>query len=47
MDEALSWEERYKRLEAHHKEETEFLIRRIESLEEFVDEITNDILETE
>lgn len=47
MDETLSWEERYKKLEAHHKEETEFLIKRIESLEEFVDEITNDILETE
>lgn len=47
MDETLSWEERYKKLEAHHKEETEFLIRRIESLEEFVDEITNEILDPE
>ncbi len=47
MDETISWEERYKQLEAHHKEETEFLIRRIESLEEFVDEITNEILDPE
>lgn len=28
-DETLSWEERYKRLETHHKEETEFLIQKV------------------
>ncbi len=32
-DPSLSWEERYKRLEAHHVEETTFLIARIEKLE--------------
>lgn len=37
MDETLSWEERYKKLEAHHKEETEFLIKRIEELEKVED----------
>ena len=30
MDESLSWEERYLKLEAHHKEETEWLIAYIE-----------------
>lgn len=34
MNENLSWEERYKELENHHKEETEFLIREIKRLEE-------------
>jgi hypothetical protein len=33
MDESLSWEERYKQLEAHHKEETEYLIYVIKQLE--------------
>lgn len=33
MDESLSWEERYRKLEAHHKIETEFLISTIEGLE--------------
>jgi hypothetical protein len=37
MDESLSWEERYKQLEAHHNEETKWLIRRIASLEEIVE----------
>ena len=36
MDETLSWEERYKQLEAHHKEETEWMIARIEQLEDTV-----------
>ena len=26
MDESLSWEERYRKLEAHHEEETKYLI---------------------
>ena len=33
MDESLSWEERYKQLEAHHKEETTYLIDKIKQLE--------------
>lgn len=36
MDESLSGENRYRQLEAHHKEETEWLIERIEQLEEEV-----------
>ena len=28
-DPSLTWEERYKRLEAHHKEETEYLIEQL------------------
>lgn len=32
-DPSLTWEERYKVLEAHHLEETTFLIKRIEELE--------------
>ena len=32
MDESLSWEKRYKQLEAHHKEETEWLINEIKDL---------------
>ena len=31
-DETLSWEERYKRLEQHHVEETTFLIERVRAL---------------
>ncbi len=38
-DETLSWEERYRHLESHHKEETEFLIKRIEELEYEVDNL--------
>jgi len=34
MDESLSWEERYKQLEAHHREETEWLINHIQELKE-------------
>ncbi len=36
MNEALSWEERYRQLEKHHEEETKFLIGRIEELEKLV-----------
>lgn len=36
MDEALSWEERYKKLEFHHEEETKFLIGKIEELEKLI-----------
>ena len=32
-DEALTWEERFRRLEAHHTEETRVLITEIERLE--------------
>lgn len=42
-DETLPWEERFRRLEVHHREETAFLIGRIEELEadaaRLVDEI--------
>ncbi len=34
MNLTLSWEERYKELEAHHNEETQFLINYIKQLEE-------------
>lgn len=33
MDESLSWEERYRQLEAHHKEETEWMIGEIKELQ--------------
>jgi hypothetical protein len=33
MDESLSWEERYKQLDQHHKEETEFLISKVKQLQ--------------
>lgn len=32
MDESLSWEDRYKQLEAHHLEETSFLIESIKQM---------------
>lgn len=31
-DDSLSWEERYKRLELHHIEETNFLIEKIRDI---------------
>jgi hypothetical protein len=31
-DETLGWEERYRRLEAHHREETGFLISKVRDL---------------
>jgi hypothetical protein len=33
MDESLPWEERYRQLEAHHEEETKFLIGHCNELE--------------
>lgn len=33
LDETLSWEDRYKKLEAHHLEETSYLIERIKDME--------------
>jgi len=33
MDESLSWEERYRQLEAHHKEETGWMIKEIKEVE--------------
>jgi hypothetical protein len=35
MDESLSWEERYKQLEQHHIEETQFLIDEVRNLATF------------
>ena len=32
MDENLSWEERYKKLDEHHIEETNFLINKIREI---------------
>jgi hypothetical protein len=32
MDETLSWEERYRQLEAHHLEETQWLLAEIERI---------------
>ncbi len=32
MDESLSWEDRYKKLEEHHIEETKFLIEKVREL---------------
>lgn len=34
MDETLSWEERYRQLEAHHLEEVGFLMSHVKKLEE-------------
>lgn len=31
-DLGLSWEERYKKLEEHHKKETEFLIKKVRDI---------------
>jgi hypothetical protein len=33
MDESLSWEERYQQLEAHHKEETEWMMDMLQKQE--------------
>ena len=38
-DSSLTWEERYKRLEAHHIEETKELIERIDELEKWLEDI--------
>ncbi len=32
MDETVSWEERYKKLEEHHVDETNFLINKIREI---------------
>ena len=40
MDESLSWEERYRQLEAHHEDETGFLIDYITRFENLLDEYT-------
>lgn len=37
VDESLSWEEKYKALEAHHIAETSFLIKEVRKLAEVVD----------
>jgi len=36
MDETKDWEGRYKDLEAHHKEETEWLIEEVKNLREII-----------
>jgi len=39
MDEALSWEERYRQLEAHHLEEVDFLVKRVGQFEAVLDNV--------
>jgi hypothetical protein len=39
MDESLSWEERYRQLEAHHVEETTFLFDEIRKLAALVGDL--------
>ncbi len=41
-DDKIDWEAEYKKLEAHHKEETQELIKRIEELESFLEEMYGD-----
>lgn len=41
-DPSLSWEERYRRLDAHHVEETQFLIKYIAELEKKVLRLKSD-----
>lgn len=43
MDENLSWEERYKQLEAHHIQETEFLIKTVRELSDKLNNILKEI----
>lgn len=44
MDPKLTWEERYKQLEAHHLEETGWMINEIRHLEEKLDRIEQDLV---
>lgn len=37
IDESLSWEERYKRLEAHHTEETSWMFAELKKREKIVE----------
>ena len=39
MDELLSWEERYRRLDEHHVRETTFLIEEVRRLAVRIDEL--------
>lgn len=43
MDSSLSWEERYYQLDAHHVEETTFLIEEVRRLAKIVDEQRRDL----
>lgn len=42
MDESLSWEQRYEKLDAHHIEETSFLIEEIRKLAKQLDDFQVD-----
>lgn len=42
MDESLSWEQRYEKLDAHHIEETSFLIEEICKLAKQLDDFQVD-----
>jgi hypothetical protein len=37
MDESLTWEERYRQLEKHHVQETQFLIDEVRKLATMID----------
>lgn len=45
MDVSLSWEERYKQLEAHHKEETEFLLSEVNRLRKLANKLDDKLEE--
>lgn len=52
MDESLSWEERYKQLEAHHKENTMFdgvflnkVVENFDNLEVWIKEKQKELIE--
>lgn len=47
MDDTISWEERYKQLEAHHLEETKFLINKVEELENKIESLESDVYDLE
>jgi hypothetical protein len=38
MDDSLPWKERYRQLEAHHEEETTWMIEEIKRLEQLIKE---------
>jgi hypothetical protein len=44
-DPSLSWEERYKRLQAHHVEETEYLVRWPDRLKEEIANLKSEALD--
>lgn len=43
MDTTLSWEERYKQLDAHHQEERKFFVFTIETMENTIEELITEV----